>query len=584
MGVAAPIIGGVGTVAGLIGQSNQASAQKAAAADQQAMLAKQAFYNALALNAAKQNLAYDFDNQDLQQRTTDLQAVQQNFQTLMQSREQYLATNGQVDKARYDAQKQYFDTLFQQGQQSTASVFESSKGNNDRLFSAGVNSLQASGQAVKQAQDTTFGAASTAMKNEFQASSQGLNNMLQAGTEGLQQTGQALMQGGNAVFETGNQLTDQYTQGVVDYFGSQSQGFNELGQVSDQLTAQAQDIKTNQEKVNQQQSALQTMYAALVGGSNMRSTLSGQRLDEQNINNAVTTQQQFEQGANKALGNTQRQADYRNAMSEIAMEEAGSLGLLGLDNAAEMSGINFDNISILSFLNNLNAAGNYNRDTNFARDMGALDTGYAAMSGVRDVNNTTAANQLNLDYANYQGSLQNSFLGSYLNNLDRAVGRGAMGTLQQTNAGLNNTAMNAAGQKQAAEQAYLAGNYQIQSQSMINRLAALAAMQTGMNNASLQSDANATLNQAQQAALKMQAAGIRGPNLGDYANAGLGIAQGLSGAFGGNKMQATPTYNTNSSLLSGYGTSPTFGNTSGINYYGSSPGTSYSYTPNTFGF
>jgi len=581
MGAAAPIIGGVSSVFGLIGQSNSASQQRQAQADQSAMLAKQSFMNALALNAVQTNLAYDFDTADLQGRAADMAAVQQNFQNLMAARAQHLQTSGAVDQSRYQAQRQYFDTLFQQAQQSTGTAVQSSQDMNNKFFQVGVEGLQQGGALTQAGMNNMFQTAVGAMNREQQVSSQGLSNMLQTGVKGITDTTNTALSGAENVFNTANTVRQQFGDASVNAFNTASQGFGQVQQQAEQLTQGAADVQKQQEQLLQQQSALEASYSAMIGGGNLRNSLTGQNLQDRTGNQATDLQQGFEQGANKALGNTMRQADYNAQQADISAQMIGQLGQLGVVNASNVANLNNQNISTLSFLSDLNALGNYGRDTSFARQQGALDTQYASDQFGLQYNQFAEQNQLNQDYAGFQNNVQNSFLRNFLTKQDQYVQSNAGSTLQGTNANLNNILMQSLQQKQAAEQAYQQGNYQIGSQSADNRLAQLMAMITGMNNAQLQSDANNTINQGQQAALRAQQS--RGPGIGDYLNAGLGIFQGARGLSGGNNRQnqgfSFSPYN-NASLNYNPSSSGLFSN---MGLYGNNPSASYGYAPASLG-
>jgi len=546
-GAAGAVIGGIGTIASMSSQSSAAASQKAAAADQQAMLAKQAFMNALALNSAQNQLAYDYDTADLQQRGADLQAVQQNFQNLMQAREQHLSNSGQVDQGRFQAQKQYFGTLFNQAQQSTSTVFNASQEANNRMFQSAIAGMQARAQTTKQGQDSMFGAGVKAMQNEQQVSSAGLNNMLQVGEQTLGAIGQTQQQTSANLFNTGNQAIDEYTNASVARSQGQSQGFQAVSSVARELEGQARDIQNQQQQVQQQQSALEAVYSGLVGG-NIRGTASGQNMQDRQVNQSTTQQQQFETTANQAISGQMRENQFNDQMLGYAQDEAGILGGLNIDNAAETGALNNQNIQLLSLMQNLNAMGNYNRDTTFARDQGTLDaTNAANQFGIQNAG-VTGANALNLGYNNFQNTMQNQFLSNYQGNQDRYVQGNASNQLQQTNAGLNNFLLQSLRQKQLAENNYQQSNSQIHNQSAQNQLGNMIAMLTGYNNASLQSDANATLNQAQQAAIRAQASSIRSPSIFDY----LGAGAQMAAPFMNNKGSGT------GSPIQGYTNSPTF--------------------------
>jgi hypothetical protein len=582
MGAAAPIIGGISAVAGLVGQSNSQSAQAQAQADQASMLAKQSFMNALALNSVQTNLAYDFDTADLQGRAADMAAVQQNFQNLMAARSQHLQTSGSVDQARYVAQKQYFDTLFQQAQQSTGTAVSSAQGMNNKFFQVGMEGLQQGGALTQAGMNNMFGVAVNAMNREQEASSQGLSNIFQSGAKGLTDTTNTALSGADNVFNTANAARQAFGTASVNAFDVQSQGFGQVQQQGDQLTQGAQAVQQQQQQLGQQQSALEASYAAMIGGGNVKDSLSGQNLRERTDLASTDLQQGFEQSANKALGNTMRQADYNTEQANLSAEMAGQLGLLGVGNAANIANLNNQNVGSLALLSNLNALGNYNRDTTFARSQGALDTQNASNQFGLQYNQFMDQNQLNQDYAGYENSVQNSFLRDFLTKQDQYTQKNAGNTLQGTNANLNNVLMQSLQQKQATEQAYQQGNYQIGSQSADNRMAQLMAMITGMTNARLQSDANATINQGQQAALRAQRGG--GPGIGDYLNAGLGLANGIRGAIGGggnNSNQMNYGFTPYNSSSFGYNPSSS-GLFSNTGLYGN-PSASYGYASPSLG-
>lgn len=586
MGVAGPIIGGIGTIAGISSSNSQAKAQAAAAADQQAMLAKQAFYNSLALNAAQTNLAYDYDTADMQQRAADIQAVQQNFQNLMAGRQQFLNTSGQIDQGRFQAQQQYFDSLFNQGQQSTATVFQSSQDANNRLFGAGVEGLQGFRQVTEQGMGNMFQTAVGAMNREQQASSQGLANTLQAGVQGINSTRDTALAGAKNVFDTSNQFRDQYTQTAVAGLNSQTQGYQESLAAATQLEEQTRQIQAQQEQITQQQSALTTIYSSMVGGGNIRDTLAGQRQQEQAGQQSINSQQALEQQINSTLGQTQRNADYRTEQLDNQLGTLGVLGDISIQGAADVANINNQSAQNLALLSNLNALGNYARDTSFARSQGALETGQAANDFVRNSGNYAQQNQMNLDYTKFQNDIQSGFLSDFLPAYDAYVKGQAGANLQGANANLNALAMQALQQRQAGELAYGFGNYNIGATSQGNMLANLIAMQTGISNASLQSDAQATLNQAQQAQARLAGSQARGAGIGDYLQGAYGIispflnrGQGQSNGFGFTPYnQSNIGYNPSSTgSLFGYGS--LYGsNSPSVNYsYGGSP-----LTPGTF--
>jgi hypothetical protein len=570
----------VGAVAGLIGQSNSASQQRQAQADQAGMLAKQSFMNSLALNSVQTNLAYDFDTADLQGRAADMAAVQQNFQNLMAARAQHLQTSGSVDQARYQAQRQYFDTLFQQAQQSTGTAVQSSQDMNNKFFQVGIEGLQQGGALTQAGMNNMFQTAAGAMNKEQQVSSQGLSNMFQTGVKGITDTTNTAMSGADNVFNTANQARQAFGDASVGAFNTASQGYGQVQQQADQLTQGAAEVQKQQTQLVEQQSALEATYSAMIGGGNMRNSLSGQNIADRTGNQGIDLQQGFEQGANKALGNTMRQADYNSNQANLQAQMIGQLGSLGVVNASNVANLNNQNISTLSFLSDLNAAGNYNRDTTLARQQGALDTQYASDQFGSQYNQFAQQNQLNQDYAGFQNNVQNSFLRDFLTKQDQYVQQNAGSTLQGTNANLNNVLMQSLQQKQAAEQGYQQSNYQIGSQSTDNRMAQIMAMITGMNNAQLQSDANNTINQGQQAALRAQQS--RGPGLGDYANVGLGLYQGIKGLTGNNNnnnqgFSFTP-YN-NAAVNYNPASSGLFSNTG---LYGN-PAASYGYAPASLG-
>lgn len=572
-GAAGAAIGAVGTIAGLAQGSSSAAAQKRAAADQSAMLAKQAFMNALALNSAQNQLAYDYDTTDLQQRGADLQAVQQNFQNLMKAREAHLANSGQVDQQRFQAQQQYFGTLFNQAQQSAGTVFSASEEANNRMFQSAIAGMQLRASTTQQGQEAMFNTAKGAMDRQQQASTQGLGNILQSGQQGISSIDQTMTEGRSNLFNATSQGIDSFTQASVGRSEQQAQGFQQVSATASALEGQSRELQAQWEQIEQQQSALDAIYAGMVGG-NIRETASGQNLRERTGQETVNQQQQFEGSANQALNNQLRQNEYNDLQAGLQQLQAGQLGAMGIDFAGQQGTLNNQNAAALAALMNMNAVSGYNLDVNAARDLGSLEQQNAATQFGLQNEAVTGANSLNREFNRAQNTGQNQFLSGFLGAQDAYAQRNAQNQLGQTNANLNQFLLQSLNQKQAAEQGYMQSNDQIWRQSAANMQAAQAAMLTGFNNAQLQSDANATLNQAQQAALRAQAAGIRSPSIFDYLGAGAQAVQPfLNQSAGGRGTPFTmgytqPSFNytpsMNGFLSSGFGNS--FGNPASYSY------------------